>query len=303
MELEEKLKWEKEVCGIDRYHAAGYFGQGMTIMIHESGTGHALMSKEIIQSIAPKAAIIEARVSSKSNSKQLISYVWEIDGVKYSFEEAMEKYKPDIISVSFIGTECEERDMLLEKYIERGDFILCNATGNEGGTGVKGMYRNVALNIGACTFMNGSKADIQLMGYSGRDKDALNVDYVGFLSSGSGTSAACPFVASVIALFMSRFGKVSQKEFQELIKPYCMDLGKNGIDCEYGDGLIVLPEVFEKDSGYTDVKGHYAEDAIKWGSDKGLINGFPDGSFRPDEPITRGQLMVVLKRYDERRTE
>ena len=116
-----------------------------------------------------------------------------------------------------------------------------------------------------------------------------------------GTSAATPFVAGQIALFMERFGKVSQAEFQRLIRPSCMDLGNEGKDWIYGDGLIVLPDKIDDYNPYTftDITGHYAEDAIVWGSDVGLVNGFPDNTFRPDQPVTRGQLLLILQRYTE----
>ncbi len=39
--------------------------------------------------------------------------------------------------------------------------------------------------------------------------------------------------------------------------------------------------------------------AVTWASQRGIMLGYPDGRFRPDEPITREQLVTVLYRYNE----
>ena len=51
-------------------------------------------------------------------------------------------------------------------------------------------------------------------------------------------------------------------------------------------------------NNYTDVEaGRWSEAAIVWGNAKGLIAGFPDGSFRPTEPVTREQVATIMKKY------
>jgi hypothetical protein len=51
---------------------------------------------------------------------------------------------------------------------------------------------------------------------------------------------------------------------------------------------------------FTDVlSSHHAEDAIAYCSAKGYMNGFPDGTFRPDDRITRVQMAVVLTKLYE----
>lgn len=41
---------------------------------------------------------------------------------------------------------------------------------------------------------------------------------------------------------------------------------------------------------------HTHAEGVRWASDHRLVNGHPDGSFRPDQPVTRGQLTTVLYR-------
>lgn len=52
------------------------------------------------------------------------------------------------------------------------------------------------------------------------------------------------------------------------------------------------------DGSFSDVPiGHWAYQEVKLMSDYGIINGYPDGTFKPDETVTRAQFakMMVLK--------
>lgn len=47
-----------------------------------------------------------------------------------------------------------------------------------------------------------------------------------------------------------------------------------------------------------DITGHWAEKDIRWCMEHGLMQGYPDGSFQPDRPVTRAELAAVLRRFD-----
>jgi hypothetical protein len=47
---------------------------------------------------------------------------------------------------------------------------------------------------------------------------------------------------------------------------------------------------------FTDTKDHWAESFISRASELGLFNGYPDGSFLPDQNVTRAQYVTVLYR-------
>jgi parallel beta-helix repeat protein len=49
----------------------------------------------------------------------------------------------------------------------------------------------------------------------------------------------------------------------------------------------------------TDIQGHWAEGFIKGLVAKGYISGFPDGTFKPEIPITRAQYAAVISRAFE----
>lgn len=50
-----------------------------------------------------------------------------------------------------------------------------------------------------------------------------------------------------------------------------------------------------------DVSGHWAEKEMRWAAEKGLLKGYSDGTMKPDKPITRAELAVILKRLEDGR--
>lgn len=50
------------------------------------------------------------------------------------------------------------------------------------------------------------------------------------------------------------------------------------------------------DGGYSDVAGHWALSAIAFCKNVGVMNGYPDGTFRPNEPITRQEFALAFAR-------
>ncbi|HHY91370.1 MAG TPA: hypothetical protein GX503_06860, partial [Clostridiales bacterium] len=44
-----------------------------------------------------------------------------------------------------------------------------------------------------------------------------------------------------------------------------------------------------------DASGHWAHDCIKTLLEHGVISGYPDGTIRPDEPITRAETTVLIR--------
>lgn len=48
--------------------------------------------------------------------------------------------------------------------------------------------------------------------------------------------------------------------------------------------------------GLTDYAGHWAEKEIKKAIKAGVMEGYPDGTWRPEQPVTRAELALVLDR-------
>lgn len=68
--------------------------------------------------------------------------------------------------------------------------------------------------------------------------------------------------------------------------------------------LAAIASRFDDISGgetrLTDIDGHWAEDLISSAYNKGWVDGYPDGSFRPDQNITRAEVMTLVNRVLER---
>lgn len=45
--------------------------------------------------------------------------------------------------------------------------------------------------------------------------------------------------------------------------------------------------------------GQWYTDAVNWASTNDIVNGYPNGNFGPNDPITREQLVTILYRYAE----
>ena len=51
---------------------------------------------------------------------------------------------------------------------------------------------------------------------------------------------------------------------------------------------------FAEDKKFSDISGHYAENVINKYADSGIISGYPDGTFKPDNSVTRAELAKIL---------
>ncbi|MDO5301376.1 MAG: choice-of-anchor I family protein [Tissierellia bacterium] len=58
----------------------------------------------------------------------------------------------------------------------------------------------------------------------------------------------------------------------------------------------------EAPANFTDTQGHWANGYIGAAVAGGLLQGYPDGSFRPDEALTRAEALTILARWQERST-
>ena len=59
---------------------------------------------------------------------------------------------------------------------------------------------------------------------------------------------------------------------------------------------VCRPEYKEEIVKHTDYEKHWAREDIDWAMDNGIVNGYPDGTFQPDKPITRAEAAVIARR-------
>ena len=88
MTQKEKLQWQKEICGIDKYHAQGYTGKGIAVLCHEDGE-HGRRSMEVLRQVAPDVSVVYANVTEKTKGGKLARFDWKINGKTYTFDEVM----------------------------------------------------------------------------------------------------------------------------------------------------------------------------------------------------------------------
>lgn len=47
---------------------------------------------------------------------------------------------------------------------------------------------------------------------------------------------------------------------------------------------------------FSDIEGHWAKDTILWGVEKGIVSGYPDGTFKPNKEISEAEFLAILIR-------
>ena len=53
---------------------------------------------------------------------------------------------------------------------------------------------------------------------------------------------------------------------------------------------------FAGDNRFSDIEGHWAADAINRAAQRGWLTGYPDGTFMPDQFITRAEAITLINR-------
>src|SRR5699024_9636835 len=62
------------------------------------------------------------------------------------------------------------------------------------------------------------------------------------------------------------------------------------------DGNIFAVLVDKKTENFHDIRGHWAKDEITTYIRRGVINGYQDNEFKPDQHITRTEFLILLSR-------
>ncbi len=290
------------------YHNMGYKGKGITILNAEDNSDHMLMTNKVINDYAPEVTLLNGTISGTSSGDVLGETTIVINGERLDFEDAINKYNIKIVTRSYAGFVSRARENYLKDISKRkGVIFLCSA-GNDGSQGVRGCWSrdDTAIAIGAAKLLEDCKT-IERYYYSAIGEE---LDFVSFLARGGGTSAASPALACMIALLLQRYGDFNQEECVEILKSLCIDLGTPSDDNYFGWGLPILPltdklEALEKIRGdemtFLDVKDtDWFKSYVDICTDEGLIVGFEDGTFRPNNTITRAEMSAILVRLLEK---
>ncbi|HLG25830.1 MAG TPA: S-layer homology domain-containing protein [Candidatus Gracilibacteria bacterium] len=66
------------------------------------------------------------------------------------------------------------------------------------------------------------------------------------------------------------------------------------VEAESEDIDWIIANITFKNSGLSDVEGDDHSDSIEYLFDKQIVSGYPDGTFKQDQPINRAELMKIL---------
>ena len=58
--------------------------------------------------------------------------------------------------------------------------------------------------------------------------------------------------------------------------------------------LMILPSGSFSFGQETDISDHWAKEEINYLIEKGIVNGYPDGTFRPERNITRAEFYKLV---------
>ena len=225
--------------------------------------------------------------------KRVADYLEEdiqIVQIKNDINSVIQDYNLDVLNVSYSII----KGIFSEKAI---DLIPCQVVAGAGNFGEDGespiaKFNNV-ISIGAVD------KDGNHLGFSSYGKGQLDYVAIGRHEINGrrrqGTSFASPVFAVLYAYISKRTDKVI-----ETINELVVDVDEYGEDLKTGLGWLRMEDVKKWGDNLgkypMDIKDHWAENIIKKYIDKGIVKGYPDGTFRPDETVTRAELLAILNR-------
>jgi len=214
----------------------------------------------------------------------------EIVQIKNDINSVIQDYNLDVLNVSYsiIKAITSERAI---------DLIPCQVVASAGNFAEDGespiaRFNNV-ISVGAVD-KNGNHLDFSSYGKGQLDYVAIGRHEVNGRRR-QGTSFASPVFAVLYAYISKRTDNVI-----EVINELVVDVDEYGEDLKTGLGWLRMEDVKKWGDNLgkypMDIKDHWAENIIKKYIDKGIVKGYPDGTFRPDETVTRAELLAILNR-------
>lgn len=236
MTVDETKQAQFAFSGIDRWHKAGYTGQGVVVWNRETDGGHGKTTRSVIEKIAPGALVLSASINAAFRGDELL--YCEAGGKP--IEDFIKENNVKVInsSISEAKDSAGYRE-LWKRLVKEYNLIICNAAGNYGAEGVKSdIPAEHSMQIGAVTLVDGKP---RITYYSSIGEE---VDFANFTLWLSGTSFSSPYTAGMCALLVERYGKqITQDEVYAMLKRDACDAGEPGDDIYYGWGVPTMPDL------------------------------------------------------------
>lgn len=282
---------------------------------HVAGVIAALNNSYGVVGAAPDAQIYSVKVLSSGGGGTLQAV---LDGIQWAIDQKM-----DIINLS-LTTEYDipELKAIVKKAYDSG-IIIVAAAGNIETVDTKGIrvqdqsdvlfparYPSV-IAVGS-TDTNNKLSNFSYRGPSvelvapgegiySTYADSLTAGHEDYRAS-EGTSVSTPFAAAVFAQYKQAYPHLSNNQLRETVRRAAIDLGPKGKDSSFGHGLV--QSLQSKVALFPDLRTNYwYSSSIQYIFDRGVIHGFPDGTYRPNATITRADAVTMIGRALKLKTD
>jgi hypothetical protein len=309
-------KSEFEKANILHWHKKGYKGKGAVVVVLDDN-GKPLKETDVIQPIPNKKdkyghlTSVAAVVREVAPDCTIYGFNWLGAGKKEIVKWIKEhEQEIDVINCSFSGNSVKGEFWELESL----DIPIISTSGNNGRASEINAYARLdwTISVGAWLETMDSKA-----GYSnaGEKLDVVGYTNIWIPSRSNykdytmfrGTSAAAPFVSGMLAVYIGarkRAGlpKWSREDVKEFVQANTIDKEEKGHDFESGHGLFVLPDEVERRNPqmiFPDTRNHWSREVVDRVTKEKIMNGYPDGTFKPDGTITRAEIAAIVARILE----
>lgn len=255
MTNEQIIKAQNDFCGVTSFHERGFKGKGIIVWNTEGNSDHSFGVTQRVLDAAPDCTVIQAALTLNYKAGKIVATATH-QGIVYDVEDFITKFKIKILTRSIGGSKSIGSDQsrywnaLKEKY----NLIFFSACGNDGNKGSGNSFpADVSEYIAGATLVKGVP---KRAWYSG--VDPVN-DYIAFVGWRDGTSFSGPYMAGICALILSRYGDMSQIEFEQFCDKHLLDMETVGFDNYTGKGMVMLPKktkiVLHEGSNIMDVDG------------------------------------------------
>lgn len=301
---------ELSYCRVDQWHAAGYTGKGIKVLVYEVANPTMINYPDYAGRVKDPLGICFSSIRGTHMEDvvdTLLLYAPDVEvivwrdnlpaAVQYCIDNNV-----DVFNYSASGSyNTAEFNALEEKAIANGTLFVCSA-GNDGYLGLTGMsQKDTWLSVGALRMdpagnigrtyyssYDGYGNDLDVMGFG--DQIFPNTHFPGETKGVTGTSFSSPSVAGMIACYKQWFYEMKSRkpnwtEVYTFILSNCTDLESLGYDQHTGNGIFIMPEV-EKEMEHV-VK-------IKIGSTNAKLDG-QDIQFLIAPQIVQNRTMLGLR--------
>ena len=323
--MDARNKYILDALGVLAWHDAGYTGTGVHIASVENfqsagDNAHERLTYLACKEVAPNAEyyyLPQARNGTEGKELSETAFHARLVG----------EVERNDISVWF-GSRSTSRDPQLDKALDTVPrlTVLFSAgnTGDGGGSKFidgNNVYGVGAVNISWSYSVGGVPAEgaemMILPAFYSSESDAVDfaapTDLYINDSRFDGTSCATPVLAGMCALinefFIERTGyPLTRGKMYDFLFDNCVKIGGAARTKKSGWGMPILPPIesidIQKYAGettmFSDIQNHWAKDYIEKCARLGIVNGYEDGRFRPNEAISRAEVCTIIAKLADK---